>query len=49
MAGTEQGVTSPEATFSACFGQPFLRPTSNPLCTNAFGKNRPPQGKCMAH
>jgi phosphoenolpyruvate carboxykinase (ATP) len=24
MAGTEQGVTSPEATFSACFGQPFL-------------------------
>jgi len=24
MAGTEDGVTSPEATFSACFGQPFL-------------------------
>jgi len=24
MAGTEQGVTAPEATFSACFGQPFL-------------------------
>jgi phosphoenolpyruvate carboxykinase (ATP) len=24
MAGTEQGVTEPEATFSACFGQPFL-------------------------
>ena len=24
MAGTEQGVTSPQATFSACFGQPFL-------------------------
>ncbi|KAG0309027.1 Protein kinase C-like 1 [Dissophora globulifera] len=24
MAGTEEGVTEPEVTFSACFGQPFL-------------------------
>ncbi|MBY0231181.1 MAG: phosphoenolpyruvate carboxykinase (ATP), partial [Gemmataceae bacterium] len=24
VAGTERGVTSPEATFSACFGAPFL-------------------------
>ncbi len=24
MAGTEQGVTEPEATFSACFGGVFL-------------------------
>ncbi|KAJ2493597.1 Protein kinase C-like 1 [Coemansia sp. RSA 2050] len=24
LAGTEEGVTEPEATFSACFGQPFL-------------------------
>lgn len=24
MAGTEQGVTEPEVTFSSCFGQPFL-------------------------
>ncbi|KAG7191671.1 Protein kinase C-like 1 [Scheffersomyces spartinae] len=24
MAGTEEGVTEPEAVFSACFGQPFL-------------------------
>lgn len=24
LAGTERGVTSPEATFSACFGEPFL-------------------------
>ncbi|ODV95897.1 hypothetical protein PACTADRAFT_40366 [Pachysolen tannophilus NRRL Y-2460] len=24
MAGTEEGVTEPEATFSSCFGQPFL-------------------------
>ncbi len=24
LAGTERGITSPEATFSACFGSPFL-------------------------
>lgn len=24
MAGTEDGVTEPQATFSACFAQPFL-------------------------
>ncbi|SFS77023.1 phosphoenolpyruvate carboxykinase (ATP) [Paenibacillus sp. 453mf] len=24
LAGTERGVTDPEATFSACFGEPFL-------------------------
>ena len=24
MAGTEQGVTEPESTFSSCYGQPFL-------------------------
>lgn len=24
LAGTERGVTEPEATFSACFGEPFL-------------------------
>merc|ERR1712217_463400 len=24
VAGTEEGVTEPEATFSACFGAPFL-------------------------
>ncbi|KAK9469721.1 ATP-utilizing phosphoenolpyruvate carboxykinase [Lipomyces arxii] len=24
MAGTEDGITEPQATFSACFGQPFL-------------------------
>ena len=24
VAGTERGVTEPEATFSACFGDPFL-------------------------
>ena len=31
VAGTEVGVTEPEATFSACFGAAFLfwRPTKN--------------------
>lgn len=24
MAGTEDGITEPQATFSACFAQPFL-------------------------
>ena len=24
VAGTEEGITEPAATFSACFGQPFL-------------------------
>lgn len=24
MAGTEDGITEPEATFSSCFTQPFL-------------------------
>src|SRR5699024_12625982 len=24
LAGTERGITEPEATFSACFGSPFL-------------------------
>ena len=24
IAGTEEGITEPEATFSACFGAPFL-------------------------
>ena len=24
VAGTEEGVTEPQATFSACFGAPFM-------------------------
>jgi phosphoenolpyruvate carboxykinase (ATP) len=37
VAGTERGVTEPEATFSACFGAPFmaLPPT---FYTNLFGE-----------
>jgi len=48
MAGTEDGVTSPEATFSACFGQPFLvlHPTRY---AQMLSENHSPQGKCMAH
>ncbi len=32
VAGTEKGVTEPEATFSACFGHPFL-----PLHPSVYG------------
>ncbi len=33
VAGTERGVTEPQATFSACFGEPFL-----PLHPNVYAK-----------
>lgn len=33
LAGTERGITEPRATFSACFGQPFL-----PLSPTLYGK-----------
>ena len=33
VAGTEQGVTEPKATFSACFGAPFL-----PMHPNVYAK-----------
>lgn len=33
LAGTERGVTEPEATFSACFGSPFL-----PLSPDTYAK-----------
>ncbi|MFQ3544718.1 phosphoenolpyruvate carboxykinase (ATP) [Halobacillus rhizosphaerae] len=33
LAGTERGVTSPQATFSACFGSPFL-----PLAPSAYAE-----------
>lgn len=33
LAGTERGVTEPEATFSACFGAPFL-----PLSPNTYAE-----------
>ena len=34
VAGTERGVTEPQATFSACFGAPFmsLHPTVYGAC-----------------
>lgn len=33
VAGTERGITEPEATFSSCFGQPFL-----PLAAKVYGE-----------
>ncbi|MDD5587023.1 MAG: phosphoenolpyruvate carboxykinase (ATP) [Alphaproteobacteria bacterium] len=33
VAGTEKGITEPQATFSACFGRPFL-----PLAPEAYAK-----------
>ncbi|MCA1994063.1 MAG: phosphoenolpyruvate carboxykinase (ATP) [Coleofasciculus sp. S288] len=33
VAGTERGVTEPQATFSSCFGQPFL-----PLAASLYGQ-----------
>ena len=33
VAGTERGVTEPQATFSACFGEAFL-----PLHPTAYGQ-----------
>src|SRR5699024_6741560 len=33
LAGTERGVTEPEATFSACFGEPFL-----PLAPSTYAR-----------
>ncbi|MBD2125571.1 phosphoenolpyruvate carboxykinase (ATP) [Microcoleus sp. ZQ-A2] len=33
VAGTERGITEPQVTFSACFGQPFL-----PLSATIYGK-----------
>jgi phosphoenolpyruvate carboxykinase (ATP) len=38
VAGTERGVTEPQATFSACFGAPFM--TQRPIVyANLLGKN----------
>jgi phosphoenolpyruvate carboxykinase (ATP) len=37
VAGTEKGVTEPSATFSACFGAPFL-PLSPVVYANLFGE-----------
>jgi phosphoenolpyruvate carboxykinase (ATP) len=33
LAGTERGITEPQATFSSCFGQPFL-----PLSATIYGE-----------
>ena len=35
VAGTEAGVTEPQATFSTCFGAPFMPLRSQGLCRDA--------------
>jgi len=37
LAGTERGVTEPEATFSSCFGEPFL-PLNPSVYANMLGE-----------
>jgi len=37
LAGTERGITEPEATFSTCFGQPFV-PRSPMVYANLLGE-----------
>lgn len=37
LAGTERGITEPEATFSACFGEPFL-PLNPAVYANMLGE-----------
>ena len=37
LAGTERGITEPQATFSACFGEPFL-PLSPLVYANLLGE-----------
>lgn len=37
LAGTENGVTEPEATFSTCFGEPFF-PLDTALYAHQFGR-----------
>lgn len=37
LAGTERGITEPQATFSACFGKPFL-PLSASIYAEMLGK-----------
>jgi len=37
LAGTERGITEPEATFSSCFGEPFL-PLNPAVYANMLGE-----------
>merc|ERR1712232_1352000 len=46
MAGTEEGVTEPQATFSSCFA-PFPGPAPDALRQDAGRQDRPPQRQRM--
>ena len=46
VAGTEAGVKEPQATFSTCFGAPFLPLRAQGLCRNAGGRMREHDAQC---
>ena len=47
LAGTEVGLTEPQATFSACFGAPFMSHRPNVYATLLAGKMQTREARCV--